>query len=295
MLAAVAHMQQQLRHTLGEVVEASTMVSVQAGDLQQSSSEALQATEQQAGAATTSAASIEQMSVSLSQVANLVGLTEQNSQKTADLSVQGAQLVQDAATELAVVAETVVQSAGKISELQQRSKDIAGIANVIKSIAEQTNLLALNAAIEAARAGESGRGFAVVADEVRQLAERTSQATTDIAGMIQQVQDETLLAVAAMETAAPRVEQGLARAKDAASMLQQIRSQALGSLHNVRDVATATQEQSTAVTELAQHVENIASMARENAVVMQQNQGAVTALQRIASRLGEQVARFKTA
>ncbi|MCC5853590.1 MAG: methyl-accepting chemotaxis protein [Alkalimonas sp.] len=294
MLAAVANMQLQLGQTLSEVVDAANTVKAQADELDQAALEALEATERQAHSSTASAASIEQMTVSLKQVASVVDLTEQNSQKTADLSDQGARLVQDAATEIAVVAETVEQSASKIGELQQRSKEIAGIANVIKSIAEQTNLLALNAAIEAARAGESGRGFAVVADEVRQLAERTSKATTEIAGMIQLVQDDTQLAVASMETAAPRVAEGLSRANDAASMLQQIRSQAMDSLNNVRDVARSTKEQSTAVTELAQHIEQIASMSRDNAVVMQQNRGAVAALQRVATGLGKQVARFKT-
>ncbi len=294
MLAAVANMQLQLGQTLSEVVDAANTVKAQADELDQAALEALEATERQAHSSTASAASIEQMTVSLKQVASVVDLTEQNSQKTADLSDQGARLVQDAATEIAVVAETVEQSASKIGELQQRSKEIAGIANVIKSIAEQTNLLALNAAIEAARAGESGRGFAVVADEVRQLAERTSKATTEIAGMIQLVQDETQLAVASMETAAPRVAEGLSRANDAASMLQQIRSQAMDSLNNVRDVARSTNEQSTAVTELAKHIEQIASMSRDNAVVMQQNRGAVAALQRVATGLGQQVARFRT-
>lgn len=294
MLAAVANMQLQLRQTLSEVVRAANTVKTQADELDQAALEALEATERQAHSSTASAASIEQMTVSLKQVASVVDLTEQNSQKTADLSDQGARLVQDAATEIAVVAETVEQSASKIGELQQRSKEIAGIANVIKSIAEQTNLLALNAAIEAARAGESGRGFAVVADEVRQLAERTSKATTEIAGMIQLVQDDTQLAVTSMETAAPRVAEGLSRANDAASMLQQIRSQAMDSLNNVRDVARSTKEQSTAVTELAQHIEQIASMSRDNAVVMQQNRGAVAALQRVATGLGQQVARFRT-
>lgn len=294
MLAAVANMQLQLRQTLSEVVGAANTVKTQADELDQAALEALEATERQAHSSTASAASIEQMTVSLKQVASVVDLTEQNSQKTADLSDQGARLVQDAATEIAVVAETVEQSASKIGELQQRSKEIAGIANVIKSIAEQTNLLALNAAIEAARAGESGRGFAVVADEVRQLAERTSKATTEIAGMIQLVQDDTQLAVASMETAAPRVAEGLSRANDAASMLQQIRSQAMDSLNNVRDVARSTNEQSMAVTELAKHIEQIASMSRDNAVVMQQNRGAVAALQRVATGLGQQVARFRT-
>lgn len=294
MLAAVASMQRQLRQTLKEVIGAANTVSIQATELDLAAKEALQATELQASSSTASAASIEQMTVSLGAVANTVRLTEQNSEKTAELSAQGATLVKDAAAEIAVVAETVQQSAAQIGALQQRSKDIAGIAGVIRAIAEQTNLLALNAAIEAARAGESGRGFAVVADEVRQLAERTSKATTEIAGMIQLVQDETQQAVNAMETSAPRVSQGLTLANQAAAMLEQIRLQAEDSLHNVRDVSRSTHEQSAAVAELARHIEQIATMSRDTAVVMQQNRGAVTALQQVATNLSGQVSRFKT-
>ena len=293
-LAAVASMQIQLRQTLKEVIVAAKTVSSQATELDLASKEALQASELQASSSTASAASIEQMTVSLNAVANTVQLTEQNSAKTSELSAQGAKLVKDAATEIDMVAKTVQQSASQIATLQQRSKDIAGIAGVIRSIAEQTNLLALNAAIEAARAGESGRGFAVVADEVRQLAERTSKATTEIAGMIQLVQDETQQAVQGMETSAPRVSQGLALANQAASMLEQISLQAEDSLHNVRDVSSSTNEQSAALAELARHIEQIATMSRETTIVMQQNRNAVSALQHVAKSLTGQVSRFKT-
>lgn len=294
MLAAVASMQQQLRQTLKEVIGAAHTVSSQATELDLASKEALQASELQASSSTASAASIEEMTVSLNEVANTVQLTEQNSEKTAELSAQGATLVKDAAIEIGVVAETVQQSASQIGSLQQRSKEIAGIAGVIRSIAEQTNLLALNAAIEAARAGESGRGFAVVADEVRQLAERTSKATTEIAGMIQLVQDETQQAVQAMETSAPRVAQGLKLANQAATMLEQIRLQAEDSLHNVRDVSRSTNEQTSAVRELARHIEQIATMSRETTITLKQNRGAVTALQQVATNLSSQVSRFRT-
>ncbi|MBZ9613034.1 methyl-accepting chemotaxis protein [Rheinheimera maricola] len=294
MLAAVASMQQQLRQTLKQVIDGAATVSAQSKELDIASKEALRSAELQASASTASAASIEQMTVSLHEVARTVQLTEQNSEKTAELSGQGAKLVKQAAAEIAEVAKTVQQSTGQISSLQQRSKEIAGIAGVIRSIAEQTNLLALNAAIEAARAGESGRGFAVVADEVRQLAERTSKATTEIAAMIQFVQDDTQQAVQAMETSAPRVSQGLTLANQAAAMLEQIRLQAEDSLHNVRDVSRSTNEQSAAVSELAKHVEQIATMARDTAVTMQQNRGVVAALQKIATGLTNQTNRFKT-
>ena len=104
-----------------------------------------------------------------------------------------------------------VQASGEDINLLSQSIDRIGtMTGIVKEIADQTNLLALNAAIEAARAGEQGRGFAVVADEVRKLAERTSATTADIDRMVESVQATARSAVATMDNAVQRVQQGRA-------------------------------------------------------------------------------------
>jgi methyl-accepting chemotaxis protein len=94
--------------------------------------------------------------------------------------------------------ENARMAAATMAELQQKSKGIAGFAEVISEISARTNLLALNAAIEAARAGEHGRGFAVVAGEVRQLAYRTKEATDEISSTVRAINEQAEKAAGGM-------------------------------------------------------------------------------------------------
>ena len=143
----------------------------------------------------------------------------QNFESKADSSVHSAQNVEEiaksgraavsgAVNQMSAVALSVEKSAEVIKQLAERSTQIGNISATIAGIAEQTNLLALNAAIEAARAGSAGRGFAVVADEVRKLAESSSNAASQIGGLISTIQTEMEQALKQMEQGNAEVESG---------------------------------------------------------------------------------------
>ncbi|WP_420266382.1 methyl-accepting chemotaxis protein [Candidatus Magnetominusculus dajiuhuensis] len=147
------------------------------------------------------------------------------------VATNGKAIVNDTVKEVHGIEATVMESAGIMATLGEKSKQIGEIIRVINDIADQTNLLALNAAIEAARAGEQGRGFAVVADEVRKLAEKTSKATTEIGDMIGAIQTETEMAVDSMKDSLTRIEAGVNLSKDSGTSLNNI----VESVNDLRD------------------------------------------------------------
>lgn len=106
------------------------------------------------------------------------------SEETSHITNEARSRLEDAVATANQVNDQIAQAAEITDRLNSQSDNISAIVSTIRAIADQTNLLALNAAIEAARAGDQGRGFAVVADEVRQLAFRTSEATEEIASVV---------------------------------------------------------------------------------------------------------------
>jgi len=236
---------------------------------------------------------MQHMQASVTQVAEAAKLSQEIAEKSESLSENGTVIVHAAGDEMKRIQDSMLRLTELVSSMGLRSDEIRGIVDVIRGIADQTNLLALNAAIEAARAGEAGRGFAVVADEVRKLAERTSNATGEIGGMIVGILEEIAATVAGMEEGRQQAESGVKMALEAAAALQSIREGAHSTMDRVRAIANATLEQTRTSNEAVQSMTDIANMAHENTAASNEAASVSKYLETLASDLRVSVERFK--
>ncbi|WP_273431480.1 extracellular solute-binding protein [Chitinibacter tainanensis] len=252
-------------------------------------------TRSQSDFAASSAATVEQITVSINHIADSARDMDAVATETQHISTESAESVQRVSEEVGKVSNAMVALGTTMDGLGERSIEISGIIGVIKDIADQTNLLALNAAIEAARAGEQGRGFAVVADEVRKLAERTSQATIEIARKIESVGLETDRAVSNMAVTSKQVGQSVTLADDARSHMLDIRQRMDHVVSLVRQIADSTTEQSSAAVSMATSAEQINVMTMATDSALQQASKTILSLDDRAKRLLEIVGSYRLA
>jgi len=180
-----------------------------------------------------------------------------------------------------------------IKRLDEKSKGVGSVLDVIKGLAEQTNLLALNAAIEAARAGEQGRGFAVVADEVRTLATRSHQATEEIEKIIAQLQTEAKDAVTVMDAAKHSAEQRRSQVQSADEGLSLIADRVTHIRQLNAQMAEAANHQNLVAQNVSQSVSNISQLTDLTAKDAEQTNAASNELVQLANRLNQLVDQFK--
>jgi methyl-accepting chemotaxis protein len=199
--------------------------------------------------ATNQAATVEELSASVNQIA---GETLRSSEK----SISASEYVQtlESATQLSM--QQMGELTDTMKEISQASKNIHGVINAINDIASQTNLLALNAAIEAARAGEAGKGFAVVADEVRALASKSADAARESTRLIETSVEKTGMG-----------DQILART---AKSLQEVAKGIKTTTNLFQEIAQSAQDQSKSIGQINVAVDAVTIIVEQNAAIAQE-------------------------
>ena len=293
MLSHIVFMQSHLRNVINNIQHSADELGRSTHVVADSSNQAQQAAEDQHSASMRSVEQIKIISAGTAKIAEIARQTEQNSEKTLELSKKGNEAMNNTTDAINKVSSTVLETAEKIKKLKEKSSEISGSAGLIAEVADQTNLLALNAAIEAARAGDHGKGFAVVADEVRKLAERTGDTTAQITNMITDIQKEIEVTVTAMEQTLPQVEKGLELAGITSDILNEIQKQATDSLTMAQDVTVSSTEQENGINTIQTYLAEMADMSSNTQNMMQENVREVEKLETISKQLKEETSFFK--
>lgn len=283
-----------MRATVTGMEDIAKQIAVVVNETKEIVSGIFTASNYQNDATSSSAAAIEQISVSVGEVAEQTELTKNSAIEAGQEAKQALLISEDAILKISNLSSFIHSTAGKINALGRRSEDISLVISLIKDIADQTNLLALNAAIEAARAGEQGRGFAVVADEVRKLAERTSKATEEIGDMISAIRDDSQAAVEAMSIGEKHAIEGVHSVENVGVALKKICSNMDSTVEMALGIAHSTAEQRTGITNLANDIEKISIMIESNVSTVTQAKFMTEKLELIGKRMIESTMQYRT-
>ncbi|MFP5349506.1 MAG: methyl-accepting chemotaxis protein [Gammaproteobacteria bacterium] len=217
----------EMRNLVSRIKNAAQQVAVASEHSRQTATDLTEAALKQAAQITETTERVKTMARSMEDMSKSAEKSAQVAQGSVTTAKRGTEAVQNTIRGMDEMREQIQETAKRIKRLGESSQQIGEIVELINDIAEQTNILSLNAAIQAAMAGEAGRGFAVVADDVQRLAERSAEATKQIADLVKTIQADTNEAVASMEQATNGVVE-TTRLADAAG-------QALGEIESVSE------------------------------------------------------------
>jgi twitching motility protein PilJ len=286
---------EELRLLVGNVQATATRVAQTTSAVQSTSTELLAASNEQLREIRETGQSVVDMAQRITQVSGQA----QESALVARVSLQaaesGLQAVQNAIGGMNAIRDQIQETSKRIKRLGESSQEIGEITELISDITEQTNVLALNAAIQAASAGEAGRGFSVVAEEVQRLAERSADATRQIAALVKAIQTDTQDAVGAMERSTQGVVEGAKLSDNAGGALTEIDRVSRRLAELIEQISSATSREAEQANEVAGNIQHIFAVTEQTGEGTRSTALQVRDLSEMAEELRQSVARFKIA
>ncbi len=239
---------------------------------------------------------------SVLQMAGRINEVSAQAQRTAQVAAQslqaaetGLQAVQNSIGGMNAIRDQIQDTSKRIKRLGESSQEIGEITELIGDITEQTNVLALNAAIQAASAGDAGRGFSVVAEEVQRLAERSGDATKQIAVLVRTIQTDTQEAVAAMERSTHGVVEGAKLSDAAGAALNDIERVTRQLSELIAEISAQALKEAESANIVASNIQHIFAVTEQTGEGTRSTAQMVRELSRTAEELKQSVSRFKVA
>jgi twitching motility protein PilJ len=273
--------------------DAAARVTIASETAQQTSAELLAATEQQSLEIQDASSSVLAMAESMNTVSGNALESARVARRSLDAAGKGAAAMTNSIKGMNEIRQQIQETSKRIKRLGESSQEIGEIVELISDITEQTNVLALNAAIQAASAGEAGRGFTVVAEEVQRLAERSGEATKQIAAIVKTIQTDTQDAVSAMENSTRGVVDGAKLSDAAGQALEEISSVSTSLAQLIETISSDTQEQAEIATRVANNMQHILGITEQTTAGTKQTAVSIGELADLAVELKGSVAGFK--
>jgi len=286
---------EELRSLVRGINSATVLMDKAASQAGQVSDSLQMATRRQSEEIEETSAAVVGLAQSVQQVSGNAAESARVAQQSLAAAEKGQQAVSNAISGMNALREHIQETSKRIKRLGESSQEIGEIVELISDITEQTNVLALNAAIQAASAGEAGRGFSVVAEEVQRLAERSADATKQIAAIVKTIQSDTHDTVAAMEVSTQGVVENAKLSDAAGQTLSEIGevSKKLATL--IADISLATQSQAESTAKVAETMQDIKQISAQTSEGTQQTAESIGGLKQLAQDLKSSVAGFKLA
>jgi methyl-accepting chemotaxis protein len=269
--------------------------------LSSATAEILTTTQQQSSAATESAAAVVETVATVDQVVQTAQQTSERarqvdaaSQRSVEVSAAGREAVALTIESMGRARDQVASIGERILALSEQAQTVGQIITTVNELAEQSNLLALNAAIEAARAGEHGRGFAVVAQEIRVLAEQSKRATTQVRGILGDIQKLTTAAVLATEQGNKAVGSAVDLVRDAGARIEQLAGTIAATALTAQQIVETAHQQVTGVGQISQATHAIRQAATQTVEGTRQTERAARDLNDLSVRLRDAVSQYRT-